>query len=65
MFTPNIHNGPAAATYVTASRNPMANEHCLSSDNDDDDGKDSRAVVQRNNIKKVSIQHNSFLFIII
>jgi hypothetical protein len=52
LLTSNILTGPAATTYVTASRNQIAEINSFNSDSDNED-KNYRSISTRRNLKKV------------
>ncbi len=63
ILTSNILSGPAATTYVTATRNQIGEMNSLNSDSETED-QDYQTDSKRQHLRKVLIKEN-FIFIIL
>ncbi len=63
VLTSNILSGPAATTYVTATRNQIAEINSLNSDSETED-RGYQIGSKRQNLKKVLIKKNEFYYFI-
>ncbi|CAF2803347.1 unnamed protein product [Rotaria sp. Silwood2] len=55
MLAPNILTGPAAATYVTATRNQISEITSLNSDSDKEEDQNYQSISKQKNFKKINI----------